>query len=108
FGVTALAVVAIPFVHFLPAVVFACVVLGSMQLQVLAISQILLTELVPVGQRGAIMAVNSMAFRLGQTIGPTFLGLVLALGGLNMVFVVAAALSLLIVPFCALIEPPRR
>ena len=108
FGVTTLAVVAIPFVHFLPAVVFACVVLGSMQLQVLAISQILLTELVPVGQRGAIMAVNSMAFRLGQTIGPTVLGLVLALGGLNMVFVVAAALSLLAVPLCALIEPPRH
>lgn len=107
FAVTAVATIAIPLVHFLPAVVFACVVLGSMQLQVLAISQILLTELVPVAQRGAIMAVNSMAFRLGQTIGPTLLGLVLALYGLDMVFIVAGVLSLLVVPLCALIAPRR-
>jgi predicted MFS family arabinose efflux permease len=107
FGVTVIAVVVIPFAGSLPVVVLACVVLGSMQLQVLAISQILLTELVPVAQRGAIMAVNSMAFRLGQTIGPTFLGLVLALWGLDMVFVVAGALSLAVTPLCALIVTRR-
>lgn len=107
FGVSVIAVVIIPFSGSLPVVVLACVVLGSMQLQVLAISQILLTELVPVAQRGAIMAVNSMAFRLGQTIGPTFLGLVLALWGLDMVFVVAGALSLIVTPLCALIVTRR-
>lgn len=107
FGVTVIAVVIIPFTGSLPIVVVACVVLGSMQLQVLAISQILLTELVPVAQRGAIMAVNSMAFRLGQTVGPTFLGLILALWGLDMVFVVAGVLSLIVTPLCALIVTRR-
>jgi predicted MFS family arabinose efflux permease len=107
FGVTAVAVPVIPFTGLLPVVVVACVVLGSVQLQVLAISQILLIELVPVAQRGAIMAVNSMAFRLGQTIGPTFLGLVLALWGLDMVFAVAGAISLAMTPLCVLIATRR-
>jgi predicted MFS family arabinose efflux permease len=62
---------------------------------------------VPVAQRGAIMAVNSMAFRLGQTVGPTFLGLILALWGLDMVFVVAGVLSLIVTPLCALIVTRR-
>jgi predicted MFS family arabinose efflux permease len=107
FAVSGVAVAVVPFVGSLALVVVAVVVLGSVQLQVLAIAQIMLTELVPVAQSGAIIAVNSMMFRLGQTLGPTFMGLVLGLWGLDMVFVVAGAFTLLVAPLCAFAIPRR-
>jgi predicted MFS family arabinose efflux permease len=106
FAVTAVGIAIVPFLGSIALVVVAVTVLGAAQLQVLAIAQIMLSDLVPVAQRGAIMAVNAMMFRIGQTFGPTFMGLVLALYGLDTVFVVAGALSLLVVPLCALVAAP--
>ncbi|HEX7006698.1 MAG TPA: MFS transporter [Alphaproteobacteria bacterium] len=107
FAVSGVAVAAVPFAGSVALVVVAVVVLGAVQLQVLAIAQIMLTELVPPAQSGAIIAVNSMMFRLGQTLGPTLMGAVLALYGLDMVFVVAGALSLLIAPLCMFVVARR-
>jgi MFS transporter, ACDE family, multidrug resistance protein len=108
FTVSAIAVTSVPFLGSITLVVIAVIVLGSAQLQVLAIAQIMLTELVPAAQSGAIIAVNSMMFRLGQTVGPTFMGLVLSLWGLDMVFVVAGVLTLLVAPLCALVAVNSR
>jgi len=46
----------------------------------------LLAELSPADSRGAIMSVNSMLLRLGQTIGPALMGLVFAEGGMDFVY----------------------
>ncbi|HUS70344.1 MAG TPA: MFS transporter [Anaerolineae bacterium] len=46
----------------------------------------LLAEQAPMEQRGAMMSVNGMVLRLGQTLGPLVMGVVLTMSGLNGVF----------------------
>ncbi len=48
--------------------------------------QSLLTSLAPLEQRGAFMAVNGMALRLGQTLGPLLMGALYAGWGMDGVF----------------------
>lgn len=40
----------------------------------------------PMEQRGGLMSVNGMVLRLGQTLGPLVMGVVLTMSGLNGVF----------------------
>ena len=54
----------------------------------------LLTELAPVEYRATFMAMNSMIFRLGQTLGPPLMGAVFSLWGIEATFYAASCLSL--------------
>jgi ACDE family multidrug resistance protein len=54
----------------------------------------LLAELAPMDQRGAMMSVNGMVLRLGQTLGPLVMGAVLTISGLTGVFFGGAVCAL--------------
>ena len=51
----------------------------------------LLTTLAPTEQRGVLMSVNGMVFRLGQTLGPMVMGALFGLSGFWGVFIGGAA-----------------
>jgi ACDE family multidrug resistance protein len=53
-----------------------------------------LAEQAPMDQRGAMMSVNGMVLRLGQTLGPLVMGVVLTISGLNGVFFAGALCAL--------------
>ncbi|MFC1476918.1 MFS transporter [candidate division KSB1 bacterium] len=55
----------------------------------------LISGMAPLEYRGAFLASNGMVLRLGQTIGPLFMGLMFTLGGLNLVFFSAAGIAIL-------------
>ncbi len=55
--------------------------------------QTILTDLAPPENRAAFMSLNGMVLRLGQTLGPLFMGLVFALFGLSGVYIVGAAIA---------------
>jgi MFS family permease len=54
----------------------------------------LLAGLAPMNQRAAIMSINGMVLRLGQTVGPIIMAAVLSVWGLNAVFYGGAILAL--------------
>ena len=53
----------------------------------------LLAGLAPIEHRGAFMAVNGMALRMGQTLGPPLMGLVFGIWGMESTFYAAAAVA---------------
>ena len=73
----------------LPALLFGCA-------QALAIPNVmtLLTGLVSMQNRAALMAVNGTVLRLGQTLGPMLMGLLYTFGGTRIVFWSGTALAL--------------
>lgn len=48
--------------------------------------QTMIAELAPSEYRGALMSLNGMILRLGQTLGPLIMGLLYAFGGVNIVY----------------------
>lgn len=56
----------------------------------------LLATLAPMEQRGVLMSVNGMVFRLGQTLGPLVMGMVFTVSGLSGVFFGGAGCALLL------------
>ena len=57
--------------------------------------QTLLAGQAPMNQRAIIMSLNGMVLRLGQTLGPLIMALVLTIFGINSVYFFAAGLALL-------------
>jgi MFS family permease len=55
--------------------------------------QTLLAGLAPIEHRGAFMAVNGVALRLGQTLGPPLMGLVFSVWGMDSTFYTSAAVA---------------
>ncbi|HUS69590.1 MAG TPA: MFS transporter [Anaerolineae bacterium] len=55
----------------------------------------LLAEQAPMDQRGAVMSVNGMVLRLGQTLGPLVMGVVLSVAGMGAVFIAGAVCAVL-------------
>jgi predicted MFS family arabinose efflux permease len=55
--------------------------------------QALLASLAPMEHRGAFMAINGVALRLGQTLGPPLMGTVFTLWGMDSTFYAAAAVA---------------
>jgi ACDE family multidrug resistance protein len=53
-----------------------------------------LASLAPMEQRGALMSINGMVLRLGQTLGPPVMGIMFTFGGMNGVFVGGALCAL--------------
>lgn len=55
-----------------------------------------LTELSSEASRGVILSLNGTILRLGQAVGPLFMGLALALGGIEAVFYTAGGVALIV------------
>ena len=55
----------------------------------------LLAEQAPMDQRGAMMSVNGMVLRLGQTLGPLVMGVMLSVAGMGAVFIAGAVCAVL-------------
>jgi ACDE family multidrug resistance protein len=55
----------------------------------------LLAESAPINNRAVFMSINGMILRLGQTIGPLFIGLFYDLGGMEFAFVAASVFVLI-------------
>ncbi len=95
FAMMSLPMMAIPFMPSLWLIVIWIAMIGASMAVGLALIQVLLAEVSQLEQRAAIMAMNSMMFRLGQTVGPLSMGVLLALGGMEAVFVGAGLIGLL-------------
>lgn len=48
----------------------------------------------PEDYRGICMSVNGMSYRIGQTIGPLIMGIVLAAGGIDFIFIIGALITI--------------
>ena len=84
----------IPFLDRILAVAAAVAVMGATHGIGISIVQIRLAETGAAEQRGALMALNSAMFRTGQTIGPLGMGLLLALSGMEAVYVGGGVIGL--------------
>ncbi|MGY5862101.1 MAG: MFS transporter [Candidatus Thorarchaeota archaeon] len=64
----------------------------------------LLARLAPMEHRAAIMSLNGMVLRLGQTIGPLLMGFAFVLWGIGTPFVTGAIVCISMVPLIAVME----
>jgi MFS family permease len=55
--------------------------------------QTLLAGMAPLEYRGAFMSINGMVLRLGQTLGPVFMGLIFTVWGIKGTFLAGAGFS---------------
>ncbi len=84
----------IPFAGSLRGIPAPAVFLGVGMGLTIPCIQSLLTAMAPISRRGAFMSINSMVLRLGQTLGPIVMGLVMTFGDFRGVFLAGFAVSL--------------
>lgn len=92
--VYALALIAVPFVSRLWLFVIPATIFGAAHGMNVPSIMALLAGLAPMRQRGALMSVNGMVLRLGQTLGPLLMGSVFALWGTGATMYAGAGLAL--------------
>jgi ACDE family multidrug resistance protein len=90
----ALSMVLIPFVPNLWLFLVPAIIFGIAQGLNMPGIQTLLAGLAPMQQRAALMSINGMVLRLGQTLGPLVMGAVFALWGTSAVFYAGAGLGI--------------
>jgi ACDE family multidrug resistance protein len=90
-----LALVAIPMIPRLWMLAIPIAVLGVAQGINLPSLMAFLANQAPMEQRGALMSINGMVLRLGQTLGPVIMGMVFTGAGMGGVFVGGAVCALL-------------
>jgi predicted MFS family arabinose efflux permease len=80
---------------------FPLVAFGLAQGMLMPEVQTLLVGFAPLNERAGFMSINSMVLRLGQSVGPIFIGLFYALGGVGTAFIGGAtvAVVMLLVAF---------
>ena len=97
----AVALVIIPFIHSLWLLPLPIIIFGMGHGMTYPNIQTLLAALAPSENRGAFMSINGMVLRLGQTLGPVLMGIVLLGWGIQGVFyagaVCSVAMSMLLV-----------
>ena len=74
----------------IPAILFGIAM--SLNIPVL---QGLLTGMAPMQYRAAIVSINSMVLRVGQTLGPIMIGGIYALGDINYIFYAGVLIALI-------------
>lgn len=97
FFLMALSTAIIPFAPTIWAVALAVAVLGANHGIGISIVQVRLAETGEPAQRGALMALNATMFRTGQTVGPLVMGALLALGGMEAVYLGGGAIGMVTV-----------
>lgn len=98
FGGYLVALVAIPLLPWLGALVVPVMLFGLAQGLNFPNVLVLLSSLVPLEQRGAFMSFNGMVLRAGQTLGPLLAGAAVALSSTPAAFFGGAAVALLALP----------
>jgi ACDE family multidrug resistance protein len=102
FSVYALSMVLVPFMSNLWFLLIPAILSGMANGATLPSIQTSVAEIAPLEYRGAIMSLNNMMLRLGQTLGPPVIGIAYVYGGINATFFAAAGISI-IVPVVAII-----
>ncbi|MBA5942588.1 MAG: MFS transporter, partial [Methanophagales archaeon] len=92
FLIYALALLIIPFVHTIWLFLIPAVIFGIAQGMNLPSIQTLLIQLADVEYRAAIMSLNGMVLRLGQTLGPLVMSAIFLVGGFEATFFFSAGL----------------
>ncbi len=95
FVILSLPLAALPFVSQLWLAVLVLALAGAGRGLGEAVVFVLLVEFTPAEQRASAFALNSVMFRLGQTIGPLLMAGLLALGGIEAVYIGSAVLTAL-------------
>ena len=90
----AVALVSIPLVPSLWLFLIPTIILGVAMGISLPSLMALLADLAPMQQRGAVMSLNGMVLRLGQTLGPLIMGAVIVVWGMGGVFYVGAGFAM--------------
>lgn len=91
----ALALFLVPFVNNLWMLLIPALIFGIGQGMNNPSNQTILAGIAPIEYRAAFMSINGMVLRIGQTLGPLFMGLMFTIGGINLVFFMGAFLALL-------------
>ena len=102
FSVYALSMILVPFMSNLWFLLIPAILSGMANGSTLPSIQTSVAEIAPLEYRGAIMSLNNMMLRLGQTLGPPVIGIAYVYGGINATFFAAAGISI-IVPVVAII-----
>jgi ACDE family multidrug resistance protein len=102
FSVYALSMVLVPFMSNLWFLLIPAILSGMANGATLPSIQTSVAEIAPLEYRGAIMSLNNMMLRLGQTLGPPVIWIAYVYGGINATFFAAAGISI-IVPVVAII-----
>ncbi|UCD08256.1 MAG: MFS transporter [Dehalococcoidales bacterium] len=102
FSVYALSMFLVPFISNLWFLLIPAIFSGIANGAALPSIQTSVAEIAPLEYRGAIMSLNNMMLRLGQTLGPPVIGIAYVYGGINATFFTAAGISIL-VPIVAFI-----
>ena len=78
-----------PWLFFIPVIIFG--IAHGMSIPVI---QALFAEAAPLKYRATFMSVSGMTFRIGQTLGPLLMGIVISIWGIGGVFYAGAGLSI--------------
>lgn len=103
FVIYALALLIIPFVHTIWLFLIPAVIFGIAQGMNLPSIQTLLIQLADVEYRAAIMSLNGMVLRLGQTLGPLVMSAIFLVGGFEATFFFSAGLSIAVFALASLV-----
>lgn len=91
----ALALLVIPFVPQLGLFLIPILIFGIAHGINVPVVQSILAGLAPVKYRATFMSISGMAFRIGQTLGPLLMGVVISVWGISGAFYAGAALSIM-------------
>jgi ACDE family multidrug resistance protein len=96
FSVYTLSMFLVPFMSNLWFLLIPAILSGMANGATLPSIQTSVAEIAPLEYRGAIMSLNNMMLRLGQTLGPPIIGIAYVYGGINATFFAAAGISLMV------------
>lgn len=107
FPFVALGLFLIPFTPVLLIILLPVGIFGIGMGLALPTTQNLLVNLAPIENRAAVMSLNGLVLRLGQTLGPLVMALVLASWALQGVYWVAALIGLALIPIVFVTIPSQ-
>lgn len=101
FALYTISMLLLSFAHEWWQLILPIITFGMAQGMIIPGIQTLLVGFAPISERAGFMSINSMVLRLGQTIGPVFIGIFYAVGGTSVAFLGGAlvAISMLVVAF---------
>lgn len=96
FSIYALSMLLVPFMSNLWFLLIPAILSGMANGATLPSIQTSVAEIAPLEYRGAIMSLNNMMLRLGQTLGPPVIGIAYVYGGIDATFFAAAGISVMV------------
>ncbi len=92
----ALALLIVPNIHRVWLLLIPTIIFGAGHGILIPSLQTMLAELAPMNQRAAIMSINGMVLRIGQTLGPVFMGMIFIAFSISGVFYAGAGAAIMI------------